>query len=243
MSELLAQGRHEQGGSRFREELLVPEGGDSEAESGWMLIYLDVLTLLLVLFIVLLAFSDPDPSPPQAAPETLVIPVPAPATGTALLPGTEQPGMEAEPAAREMDGPDLETDRVEVIEERDRVSLRIQDSLLFQSGAASLTTEGTSVLDELVQVLQDHPGQISVEGHTDNVPIRTQAFPSNWELSTARATEVLRYLESAGVPAERMRAVGRADTDPVAPNTNAPGRAANRRVDLILHRDDEQTAP
>lgn len=244
MSELLAQRRHEEGGGGpFREELLMPEGGDPEAESGWMLIYLDVLTLLLVLFIVLLAFADPDPSPPRAASNALLVPVPTPADGVAPLPGTDQPGLEAEPAAEAMEGPDLDSDRVEVIEERDRVSLRIPDSLLFDSGEASLTGEGAGVLDELVPVLQDHAGEISVEGHTDNVPIRTAAFPSNWELSTARATEVLRYLESAGVPAARMRAVGRADTDPVAPNTNIPGRAANRRVDVILHRGEADAEP
>ncbi|MDN3516641.1 OmpA family protein [Aquisalimonas lutea] len=242
MSDLLAQRRHEEGaGGQFRADLLAPQGSDIEGDSGWLLVYLDVMTLLLVLFIVLLSFADPDPDPrpPQRLPSVLL---PAPLAVPGVEPSATAPSVgaaEASDDGRAMEAPDIASDRVTVIRESDRVSLRIQDSLLFESGAASLTGEGLGLLDELVPVLRAHDGAISVEGHTDNRPIATDAFPSNWELSTARATEVVRYLDAAGVPAERMRAVGRADTDPVAPNTNAPGRAANRRVDLILHRESD----
>ena len=77
-------------------------------------------------------------------------------------------------------------------------------------------------------------GQISVEGHTDNVPIATARFPSNWELSVGRAIAVVRQLERQGIAISRMRAVGYADTQPMESNATAEGRAANRRVELLL---------
>lgn len=216
---------------RFRQDLIEPTPRDSDDEAGWLLTYLDVMTLLLVLFIVLLSFADLDPDTPHSPrilPDSLMLPLSA-------VPAEPVPAPQPESAETAATGTDITAEGVEIIEEADRVSLRIQDSLLFDSGEASLTDEGLAVLDGVVGILQAHDGEISVEGHTDNVPIATEAFPSNWELSTARATRVLRYLDGAGVDASRMRAVGRADTDPVAPNTNVPGRAANRRVDLIMH--------
>ena len=239
MSDILAESRPKGGESgRFRGSLMTPEGHENDSDSGWLLIYLDVMTLLLVLFIVLLAFADPDPETRPTLPDSLMPPlIAAPAAPTEVPLGDET--ETDEPERMETPDEDIPSDRVEVIEESDRVSLRIQDSLLFQSGQASLTQEGLALLDDLVSVLQAHDGAISVEGHTDNVPIATDAFPSNWELSTARATEVLRYLSDGGVAENQLRAVGRADTDPVAPNTNAPGRAATRRVDIILHRTDD----
>jgi chemotaxis protein MotB len=87
---------------------------------------------------------------------------------------------------------------------------------------------------------------VSVEGHSDNQPINTRQFPSNWELSTSRATSVLRALVRDGVKQERLRAVGYADTRPLKPNSTPQGRAANRRVELILqiqpHYPDEPAA-
>lgn len=216
---------------RFRPDLLEPTSPDGDDEAGWLLTYLDVMTLLLVLFIVLLSFAELDPGTPHSPrvlPDSLMLPLSA-------VPAEPVPAPQPKSPETAATGTDITAEGVEIIEEADRISLRIQDNLLFDSGQASLTEDGLAVLDGVVGILQAHDGAISVEGHTDNVPIATEAFPSNWELSTARATRVLRYLDSAGVDASRMRAVGRADKDPVAPNTNTPGRAANRRVDLIMH--------
>ncbi|HBP78262.1 MAG TPA: flagellar motor protein MotB, partial [Halomonas sp.] len=114
------------------------------------------------------------------------------------------------------------------------VTLRIDDSLLFPSGSDVLTPQGQVVLERLSPVLQAFDGQISVEGHTDNVPIATARFPSNWELSVGRAIAVVRQLERQGIAISRMRAVGYADTQPMESNATAEGRAANRRVELLL---------
>ncbi len=113
----------------------------------------------------------------------------------------------------------------------------LTDKLLFESGSAALQPAGSPLLAEIVSLLnldKSHP--IIVEGHTDNVPISTAEFPSNWELSTARATNVVRYLIAHGITPGRMGAAGYAALDPVANNATAAGRARNRRVDIVFER-------
>lgn len=114
------------------------------------------------------------------------------------------------------------------------LTLRIADNLLFASGQAELMYEGMVLISQLTELLQQFPGEISVEGHTDNIPINTTRFPSNWELSSARAISVLLFLEQEGIADTRMRAIGYADTRPLLPNDSAENRAGNRRVELIL---------
>lgn len=90
------------------------------------------------------------------------------------------------------------------------------------------------LIRQLIQLLADFEGEISIEGHTDNMPINTARFPSNREMSSARAISVLKFLEQDGIAANRMRAIGYAETRPLQDNDFEPGRAANRRVELIL---------
>ncbi len=250
----LAGTRGGAGRGRGPVELPSPLSSENDEDGGWLLIYLDVMTLLLVLCFVLLTFADLDPEPPVPAfsgpaapqpPPTLpgvlpppwALPADPPDGDAAQAPGepetdtAEADPTETDPVADEVRAPE----GVERVRVDDGVLLRIEGSLLFPSGSAALTAEGEALLQDLAEALRDHPGAISVEGHTDDRPIATDAFPSNWELSAARATRVLRRLVDAGVPAEQLRAVGRADTAPVAPNTNEPGRRANRRVDVLLH--------
>lgn len=125
-------------------------------------------------------------------------------------------------------------DRVEVTVLPDSVNLEISDSILFAPASAALTESGAQLLDELAGTLKTHPYTLSVEGHTDNVPIQTARYPSNWELSSARATEVTRRLIERGIAPQRVRAVGYADTHPRADNASVEGRARNRRVSLVL---------
>ena len=123
---------------------------------------------------------------------------------------------------------------VEVSTVADRVQLRVKDNILFPTGEASLSTPGQSLLDRLARRLADSDYRITVEGHTDNRPIETWRYPSNWELSAARAAAVVRQLIDAGIRPQRLHAVGLADTQPIASNDTAVGRAENRRVDLVL---------
>ena len=123
------------------------------------------------------------------------------------------------------------------IDRRGLVVRVLTDRLLFDSGEATLKPAGLPLLDEVAQLLNvdlSHP--ITVEGHTDNVPISSAQFPSNWELSTARATAVVRYLIHHGVGRQRLAAAGYADTHPVASNATPKGRAVNRRVEIVIMR-------
>ena len=125
-----------------------------------------------------------------------------------------------------------------LIERRGLVVRVLTDKLLFDSGQATLKPAGLPLLDEIAALLnkvdQTHP--IVVEGYTDNVPIASSQFPSNWELSTARATTVVRYMIGRGVNAERLGAAGYADLHPIASNATAGGRALNRRVEIVFER-------
>lgn len=114
------------------------------------------------------------------------------------------------------------------------VTMEIQDRILFPTGQAELGREGLDVIRKLAPILRAPQGDIRVEGHTDNVPIDTYRFPSNWELSAARAATVVRALIEAGVTPDRLRAIGYADTKPVQSNADDAGRARNRRVSLVI---------
>ena len=113
----------------------------------------------------------------------------------------------------------------------------LTDNLLFASGQATLEPAGEPLLNEVIALLNvDRAHPITVEGNTDNQPIQSAEFPSNWELSAIRATTVLRYLLAHGVTDQRLSAAGFADLHPIASNATAAGRAKNRRVDIVLDR-------
>jgi chemotaxis protein MotB len=113
----------------------------------------------------------------------------------------------------------------------------LTDKLLFLSGQATLQPAGLPLLNEVAQLLNvDKTHPITVEGYTDNVPIHSVQFPSNWELSTTRATTVVQYLISRGVDDNRLGAAGYAALHPIASNATAAGRALNRRVDIVIER-------
>jgi chemotaxis protein MotB len=125
------------------------------------------------------------------------------------------------------------------IEKRGLVIKVLTDDLLFASGQATLSGQATGLLGEIAQLLNiDETHPISVEGNTDNVPIHSSQFPSNWELSTARAGSVVEFLIEHGVTAGRLTATGNADQRPVASDATAAGRALNRRVEIVMRRID-----
>jgi chemotaxis protein MotB len=122
------------------------------------------------------------------------------------------------------------------IERRGLVIRVLTDSLLFSSGSATLDTQGQPLMSEIAGLLNvDRIHPIAVEGNTDDIPIHG-AFPSNWELSTARASGVVRFLVSRGVAALRLTAAGYSDLRPISSNATPQGRALNRRVEIVLQR-------
>lgn len=117
------------------------------------------------------------------------------------------------------------------------LEMSLHNSLLFGSGDAEPHYDAFDVIDTIAKVLKNRDNAIRVEGFTDNRPISTSAFPSNWELSSARASAVVRMLARSGVEAERMAAVGYGEHQPVARNDTEEGRKRNRRVVLLISRD------
>ena len=113
--------------------------------------------------------------------------------------------------------------------------IHISESALFAPAKAELTSRAKNILDLISLQLLKIPNNIRVEGHTDNLPINTDEFPTNWELSSARAINCLRYLiEKHDFPADRISALGYAEFRPIASNETAEGRAKNRRVDIVV---------
>ncbi len=117
------------------------------------------------------------------------------------------------------------------------LNIRIKDEALFTSGSASINPQIGEFIDLIASLVKDLPNPIAVEGHTDDQPIRTATFPSNWDLSTARANTLVRYLIDRHHLADtRFSSTGYAGTRPIEPNTTPEGQASNRRVELVVLR-------
>ena len=203
---------------------------ESEDES-WLIIYLDVITLLLVMFIVIMTMMDWGEGGVVHVGEYQ-----GPDIEMGGLRGPVDDGVEEEHEpdfAPAMPFGDFGND-IEVTTIRGILRLRISNEILFASGDAELTEQGLRLIADLAVILESMEETIAVEGHTDDVPIQTLRFPSNWELSTARATRVVRHLVENGVDPVRLRATGYAETRPIADNSTLAGRALNRRVELTL---------
>lgn len=133
---------------------------------------------------------------------------------------------------------EVQKGQLQVRQYKNMLTVDLAEQLFFDSGQANLKTSGKQVLKKVGESLKAYDDKIiRVIGHTDNVPIaksRQKNFPSNWELSVARATTVVRYLQEIGIPPERMVASGRGEYAPIAPNNTADGRKKNRRIEITL---------
>lgn len=113
--------------------------------------------------------------------------------------------------------------------------IRVNNKVLFDEGSASIKPEAQKTLDEIVKVLTKIDNPVIIEGHTDSIPIKNEKYPSNWELSTARATNIISYMVKTGeLSPKRLRAVGYGEYMPIADNSSINGRMLNRRVDIIV---------
>ncbi len=134
---------------------------------------------------------------------------------------------------------EINDNQVQITQLADKLKVSIVDKILFASGEAKLSDEGLKVLERVGNILNKEKNKIiRVEGHTDNIPISgrlAETFPTNWELSNARATNVVRLLQDVvGVPPERLEAVGMGEHHPIASNEDKEGRAQNRRIEIML---------
>ena len=123
---------------------------------------------------------------------------------------------------------------IEIVPGAEGVILRLPGRILFDLGEAELKPEARKILDKLVPALKEYQYQVRVEGHTDNLPIHTERFPSNWELSAARAINVVKYMEKKGVNRQLLSAVGYGEYRPLFPNNTPQGRTRNRRVEIVI---------
>jgi chemotaxis protein MotB len=129
---------------------------------------------------------------------------------------------------------------LEIETEQTKIIIRIREKGSFPSGRANLNPGFFEVISKITHVIADTPGKIIVAGHTDNIPISTKRFRSNWELSSARAVTVVHaMLSNSQIDAERILIEGHADSNPLVPNDSSENRAKNRRVELIIERGED----
>lgn len=215
----------------------------------WMTTYADMVTLLLSLFVLLFGISNVDEGKFHGLMQSIrggfgVLQGGLVAeTDPGLLSSSSELSLEQLLQLKEALGEfiDLEGLHASVMVEHEERGLvvRFADQVFFDLGKADLKQEAVAILDKLGPILKDIPNPIRVEGHTDNWPIKTAQFPSNWELSTHRAPRVIRYMvEELGFDPNKLSAAGYGEYRPVAPNDTAENRALNRRVDIVIMRMD-----
>jgi chemotaxis protein MotB len=162
---------------------------------------------------------------------------------SALCAKTEEPGGESDhedvgPLRRELESvlaPEIARREVALRRTSDGLVISLREIGFFESGSAELRPSARPAFMRIVKVLVERPVRLRIEGHTDNVPIHNGAYASNWELSTARATELVQFLiTKGGFAPDRLSAAGYAEFHPVASNDSEQGRAQNRRVDLVI---------
>ena len=128
----------------------------------------------------------------------------------------------------------IDQDMIRVERAPSWVEVEIKTDILFPSGSAEIGTAAVPILERLAGILAERPYPIRIEGHTDNRPIKTTQFPSNWELSAARAARIVRLFEQRGITSNRMVVAGMGENQPLADNESAEGRNRNRRVALVI---------
>jgi chemotaxis protein MotB len=241
------------------------EEHEEHIDESWLIPYADILTLLLALFIVLFASSSVDKQKFKSLteafkseltgtkiknhnaglsvqPPTTQLPkstVKTPEFAQGATPGPSKEETEMEQLMKELQKYigtyHLEADTT-LKDTKRGVEITFKDAVFYDPGKADLKETSFKTLDALAQILKILPNPISIEGHTDNVPIGNAAFRSNWELSAARAASVLHYFESKNIPENRLQFTGFGEYQPLFPNDTKEHRQANRRVNIVILR-------
>ncbi|WP_448168188.1 OmpA/MotB family protein [Burkholderia ambifaria] len=202
------------------------------AQSGrWLISYADLITTLMVLFLALYVLQLAKYNALDARYQTLARHDSGVTSVTAAAPATPEraPAWLTSLDALKTNG------RISLVRAPHGIEIGIDAKILFNVGDAHLLSDATPVLSEIARALGEHAtGDILVEGHTDSAPIANAKYESNWELSSARAGSVVRYLAERGVAPHRLAAIGRADTQPLVAGADAPARARNRRVTIFV---------
>lgn len=222
---------------------------EHENAERWLLTYSDLITLLLAFFIMMYVFSKRDAYKYDEVASHLktIFSGGTGVAGKGSVTATSPIDMPSRGASsgeikRQLEGEFMDKNRekpggenISVLSDERGVVIRVLDKTFFDEGKADLKEGAKDALDRIVPIIKNIDNHIRIEGHTDNVPINTAEFKSNWELSVRRATEVVRYLiEKRGLAPERASAAGFAEHRPVAVNNSPKNRALNRRIEIIV---------
>jgi chemotaxis protein MotB len=220
---------------------------------GWLITFNDLITLLMVFFVLLFATGSINAKKSEKLVGSLQGALGVLREGKKVGVQVVSPAQPTGPTTPEDSGDasnkgsqfsevsrnavdDLANDpQITVVQTPKELLISLSDGILFQSGVSELRPEGYPVLNKIIQVLQRNKLAVRIEGHTDNVPIQGGRFPSNWELSIARAVHVVKYFMDAGkIDPRRLSAVGYGESKPLYPNDSPQNREKNRRVEIIL---------
>lgn len=198
----------------FSRAPLAPVERRSSNRQLWLISYSDFMTILMIFFLAMYGYTY--------------------LAKMSLLKAQKNQINYAEFAGRVQDMQKKIGGQIKVQDNVDKVIVQLSDKVLFPSGSAVLSPESVSTLEELAKSIKLIEGEVIVQGHTDNVPVRSARIKSNWELSSARAFSVIAALTQQGVPPERLAAWGFGENRPLAENTTAEGRAENRRIEVVI---------
>ena len=238
-------------GQLYRKQTMANE--ECVNGQGWLTTFNDMATLLMVFFVLLFTMGSLDvrrfknfQNGLQSAMGVLYEGKHAPVGLISEATKIEAQSFETSKAPADSNDP-LEqiqqTHGLEATYTARGIQLTLNDSLLFRSGSATLTADGKNLLERVSRIVRPIKRRIRVEGHSDNIPIATVRYPSNWELSTARAVHVVKYFIHQGrIDPRRLSAVGYADVKPRVSNDSEAQRAKNRRVEIILGQANEAQA-
>jgi chemotaxis protein MotB len=230
---------------------------EGSKKSIWLTTFNDLVTLLMVFFVLLFTMSTVDSrkmqdfqyalqsglgvleagnkvsiSVTKTQPVEDMSHIMTQAEGEQNKQGSSQPGGKLVDQVRQLTEADPD---IQVTHTHQGTRLSFEDQVLFNFGRAAINPAGFVFLDKIADALDKIPYAVRVEGHTDNVPIQTRRFPSNWELSVARAVNVVKYFaEVSNIDPKRLSAVGYGESRPVASNDTRANRAKNRRVEIFL---------
>jgi chemotaxis protein MotB len=226
-----------------------PKTGDSNSGAGWEIVYSGFILIMLCFFIMLCSFSTMEQAKIMRFVDSFTNAVSFFPSGTSFESGNvimpKSPGMVTSRSELAKLFEDLNTlsdrfnlkDEIELLFSREGLVMRLSEHTLFDSGAATISPQALPLLEKMGTLVSQTTHIIRIEGHTDNVPIRTAMFPSNWELSTARAVNVLRYfIEHHSIDSLRLSAEGFGEFHPLVANDTPENRDKNRRVEVIFIR-------
>lgn len=238
--------------SRRRQKGHAPAETETDHfKDGWQIVYTGFILIMLCFFVMLTSFASLDPAKITRFVSSFSNAVNVLEGGQSI----EEGGTMLDDQLNLLPKEDLGTklfekvrqvtrengiEQIELERQNGQVVLRLKDKLLFESSSAQLTDDAYDRLIKIGRLIEEIGAPVEIQGHTDDLPIKTNRFPSNWELSTARAISVLRFLNSTtGVSEQLLSAAGFAEYRPLVPNESDADRARNRRVDLVFKIEDE----